>query len=247
MPNVHGLGGCSAPASLAVCQLHMGLLYGRSGHWSGIPGSRWPMIRIYTCPVDTQRCCCCFFFGQKSGPFCIEQPLHSYKSRREQLFYHGGSNNQSAPQPHHTNFQFNPTYFRSNFCGQNEPHRETPQRAQQQSQEEDGKDQGAEYTWSSWLWGARKSRRAEPQPTGTPPPQGYNTNTTRPLFFGEKFSGATGVVAGAWCGGGGGSILSGVSVAAGDVVSCGTGNQISLNLRVLTWLRPPLVTLSLRC
>ena len=40
-----------------------------------------------------------------------------------------GGNNQSAP-PHHTNFQFNPTYFRSNLCGQNEPHRETPQRAQ---------------------------------------------------------------------------------------------------------------------
>ena len=57
--------------------------------------------------------------------------------------------------------------------------------------------------------------------------------------------GAAGVVAGAWCWGGG-SILSGVSVAAGDVVSCGTGNQISLNLRVLTGLRPPLVTLSLR-
>ena len=98
-----------------------------------------------------------------------------------------GGNNQSAPQPHHTNFQFNPTYFRSYFCGQNEPHRETPQQAQQQSRDEDRKDQGAEYTWSSWLWGARKSRRAEPQPTGAPPPQGYNTNTTRPPFFGEKF------------------------------------------------------------
>ena len=40
-----------------------------------------------------------------------------------------GGNNQSAPYPHHTNFQFNPTYFRSNFCGQNEPHKETPQQA----------------------------------------------------------------------------------------------------------------------
>ena len=61
--------------------------------------------------------------------------------------------------------------------------------------------------------------------------------------------GAAGVVAGVWCGGwgGGGSILSGVSIAAGDVVSCGTGNQISLNPRGLTGLRPPLVTLSLRC
>ena len=47
--------------------------------------------------------------------------------------------------------------------------------------------------------------------------------------------------------GGGGSILSGVSVAAGDVVSCGTGNQISLNLRVLTGLHPPSVPLTLSC
>ena len=70
-----------------------------------------------------------------------------------------GGNNQSAPQPHHTNFQFNPTYFRSNFCGQNEPQRETPQQAQHLSREEDRKDQGAKHTWSSWLWGARKSRR----------------------------------------------------------------------------------------
>ena len=62
-----------------------------------------------------------------------------------------------------------------------------------------------------------------------------------------SIGGAAGVVAGVWCVGGGGSILSGVSVAAGDVVSCGTGNQISLNLPVLTGLRPPLVTLSLRC
>ena len=53
-----------------------------------------------------------------------------------------------------------------------------------------------------------------------------------------------------WCGGGrggGGSILSGASVAAGDVVFSGTGNQISLNLRVPTGLRPPSVTLSLSC
>ena len=50
------------------------------------------------------------------------------------------------------------------------------------------------------------------------------------------------------CGGGGGlTIPSGVNVALGDVVSHGTGNQISLNLRVLTGLRPPLVTLSLSC
>ena len=68
-----------------------------------------------------------------------------------------GGNNQSAPKPHHTSFQFNPTYFRSNFCGQNEPHRETPQQAQQQSREEERKDQRVEYMWSSWLWGARKS------------------------------------------------------------------------------------------
>ena len=46
---------------------------------------------------------------------------------------------------------------------------------------------------------------------------------------------------------GGGSNLSGDSVAVGVMVSCGTGNQSSLNLRVLTGLRPPLVTLSLRC
>ena len=38
-----------------------------------------------------------------------------------------------------------------------------------------------------------------------------------------------------------------VSIAVGDVVSCGTGNQIFLNLRVLTGLRPPSVTLSLSC
>ena len=37
-----------------------------------------------------------------------------------------GGNNQPAPQPHYTNFRFNPAYFRSNFCGQNEPHGETP-------------------------------------------------------------------------------------------------------------------------
>ena len=98
-----------------------------------------------------------------------------------------GGNNQPAPQPHYTNFQLNPIYFRWNLCGQNEPHGKTPQRAQQQSREEDRGDQGGEHTWSLWLWGARKSRRAEPQPTGAPPPQGYNTNTTRPLLFGEKF------------------------------------------------------------
>ena len=45
-----------------------------------------------------------------------------------------GGNNQRTPQPHYTNFQLNPTYFRSNFCGQNESHRETPQHAQQQSE-----------------------------------------------------------------------------------------------------------------
>ena len=58
-----------------------------------------------------------------------------------------GGNNQSAPQPHYTKFQFNPTHFRSKCCGQNEPHGETPQRAQwaqQQSREEDRGDQGAE-------------------------------------------------------------------------------------------------------
>ena len=69
---------------------------------------------------------------------------------------HGG-NNPPAPQPHHTNFQFNPTCFRSNCRGQNEPHRETPQRAQRQSKEEDRGGQGAEQTWSSWVWGTRKS------------------------------------------------------------------------------------------
>ena len=41
--------------------------------------------------------------------------------------------NQAAPQPYHTTFQFNPTYFRSNFCRQNEPCRETPQQARAQS------------------------------------------------------------------------------------------------------------------
>ena len=35
-------------------------------------------------------------------------------------------NNQPAPQPHYTNFLFNPTYLGSNFCGQNELHGETP-------------------------------------------------------------------------------------------------------------------------
>ena len=48
-------------------------------------------------------------------------------------------------------------------------------------------------------------------------------------------------------GGGGLTIPSGVNVAVGDVVSRGTGNQISSNLRVLTGLRPPSVTLSLGC
>ena len=43
------------------------------------------------------------------------------------------------------------------------------------------------------------------------------------------------------------SIPSAVDVAVGDVVSCGTGYQISPNLRVLTGLRPPSVTLSLSC
>ena len=64
---------------------------------------------------------------------------------------------------------------------------ETPPQVQQQSREEDSGDQGWEHTWSSSLWGTRKSRRAEPQLTGAPPPRGYTTNTTRPLTFGEKF------------------------------------------------------------
>ena len=45
----------------------------------------------------------------------------------------------------------------------------------------------ADHTWSLWLWGTRKSRQTEPQPTTAPPPEGYNTNATRPLTFGEKF------------------------------------------------------------
>ena len=39
------------------------------------------------------------------------------------------------------------------------------------------------------------------------------------------------------------SIPSGVSVVVGDTASCGTSNQISPNIRVLTGLRPPLVAL----
>ena len=45
-------------------------------------------------------------------------------------------------------------------------------------------------------------------------------------------------------GGGGGSVPSGVSVAVGDAASCGTGNQINPNIRVLMGLCPPSVTLS---
>ena len=50
-----------------------------------------------------------------------------------------------------------------------------------------------------------------------------------------------------WGGGGGLSIPSGVSVAVGDVVTCGTGNQISPKSRSLTGLHLLLVTLSLSC
>ena len=49
-----------------------------------------------------------------------------------------------------------------------------------------------------------------------------------------------------WCGGGL-SIPSGVSVAVGDGVSSGIGNQISPNFLVLTGLCLPSVTLSLSC
>ena len=66
-------------------------------------------------------------------------------------------------------------------------------------------------------------------------------------IVGVCVGGAVGVVARVWCGGGGGSNMSGAGVVAGDVVSCGSGNQISLNLRVLTGLRQPSVTLSLIC
>ena len=90
-------------------------------------------------------------------------------------------------QPHsHTTQTFSSTRHTSDRVSADKMSRTS--RPQQQSREEDSKDQGAEYTWSSWLWGARKSRRAEPQPTGAPPPQGYNTNTTIPLFFGEEFT-----------------------------------------------------------
>ena len=55
---------------------------------------------------------------------------------------------------------------------------------------------------------------------------------------------------------GGLPILSGVSVAVGDVVSCGSGNQISLNLQVLIGhpipqlpdhLWPPVAQVGLLC
>ena len=65
-----------------------------------------------------------------------------------------GGENQATPQPYHTHIQFNPTYSRSNFCGQNKP---PPQQAQQQSKEKDGRDQEPEHMWSSWLWETRKS------------------------------------------------------------------------------------------
>ena len=52
---------------------------------------------------------------------------------------------------------------------------------------EDSWNRGPEHTWSLGLWGTRKSRQAEPQPTGAPPPRGYTANTIKPLTFGEKF------------------------------------------------------------
>ena len=67
-------------------------------------------------------------------------------SRSNKTIAGQGGNNQLAPQPHYTNFEFNPTYFRSNFCRQNELHGETPQRARQPSREEDRGDQGLEQT-----------------------------------------------------------------------------------------------------
>ena len=126
--------------------------------------------------------------NQEKATELFKQLITAYENRRSNGTQAGqGGNNQPAPQPHHTIFQFNPTFFRLKVCGQNEPHKETPQRAQQQSREEDRGNQGLEQTWSSWLWITRKSRGAEPRPIGTPPPQRYNTNTTKPMSFGEKF------------------------------------------------------------
>ena len=69
---------------------------------------------------------------------------------------------QTAQGTYPMNFQFNPTYFESNFCGQQEPEGGVPQQAQQHSRVEENGKQESERTWISWLWGTRKNRQTEP-------------------------------------------------------------------------------------
>ena len=94
------------------------------------------------------------------------------------------------------NYQFNPTYFRSNFCnstssaGQTAPE-EAPPSAKNPETEGDG-----EGFWS-FLWGSKRPGRSEHAsgmgashgegtPKGAPPP-GSGTQRTRRLLFHEKF------------------------------------------------------------
>ena len=76
--------------------------------------------------------------------------------------------NQAAPQPYHTNFQFNLTYYILNFCGQNEPSTENTARRSNKARKWIVGTQ--RNTRGVCGFGGKKTRQAEPQRIGAPPP-----------------------------------------------------------------------------